>query len=99
MTHYLSLHVSLTSLPVPQLMFNNCRQYNEEGSVIYEDANVLERALMAKVRQLGPLPAHDGVANKPRVLRYGGAGGIVGDIGRRAVCFCHSWGSVFREKY
>ena len=54
-----------------QLMFNNCRQYNEEGSVIYDDANVLERVLMSKVRELGPLPAHDGIRNKPRVLRYG----------------------------
>ncbi|XP_066590432.1 protein polybromo-1 [Prorops nasuta] len=39
-----------------KLMFNNCRQYNEEGSLIYEDANILERVLMDKVRELGPLP-------------------------------------------
>lgn len=39
-----------------QLMFNNCRQYNEEGSPIYEDANVLEKVLMDKVKELGPLP-------------------------------------------
>nr|CAD7398151.1 unnamed protein product [Timema cristinae] len=26
-----------------KLMFNNCRQYNEEGSMIYEDANKLEQ--------------------------------------------------------
>ena len=51
-------------------MFNNCRQYNEEGSVIYDDANVLERVLMSKVRELGPLPSQDGVRSKPRVLRY-----------------------------
>ena len=37
-------------------MFNNCRQYNEEGSLIYEDANTLERILMDKVKELGPLP-------------------------------------------
>lgn len=37
-------------------MFNNCRQYNEEGSLIYEDANTLERVLMDKVKELGPLP-------------------------------------------
>jgi len=30
-------------------MFNNCRQYNEEGSVIYEDANRLERLLSSSV--------------------------------------------------
>ena len=34
-------------------MFNNCRQYNEEGSVIYEDANILERVLLDKARELG----------------------------------------------
>lgn len=39
-----------------QLMFNNCRQYNEEGSLIYEDANTLEKVLMDKVKELGPLP-------------------------------------------
>ncbi|KAK0181294.1 hypothetical protein PV327_003587 [Microctonus hyperodae] len=39
-----------------KLIFNNCRQYNEEGSSIYEDANTLERVLMDKVRELGPLP-------------------------------------------
>lgn len=37
-------------------MFNNCRQYNEEGSLIYEDANTLEKVLMDKVKELGPLP-------------------------------------------
>ncbi|XP_046634801.1 protein polybromo-1-like isoform X2 [Daphnia pulicaria] len=36
-----------------RLMFNNCRQYNEEGSVIYEDANMLERVLLDKARELG----------------------------------------------
>ncbi|XP_071450417.1 protein polybromo-1 isoform X3 [Hetaerina americana] len=37
-----------------KLMFNNCRQYNEEGSMIYEDANKLESVLMEKVREFGP---------------------------------------------
>lgn len=37
-------------------MFNNCRQYNEEGSLIYEDANTLEKVLMDKIKELGPLP-------------------------------------------
>ncbi len=36
-----------------KLMFSNCRQYNEEGSEIYEDANTLEKVLMAKARELG----------------------------------------------
>ncbi|XP_030752668.1 protein polybromo-1 isoform X2 [Sitophilus oryzae] len=35
-----------------QLMFSNCRQFNEENSPIYDDANLLEKHLMDKV---GPL--------------------------------------------
>ena len=38
-----------------KLMFSNCRLYNEEGSAIYEDANVLERVLLAKAREIGAL--------------------------------------------
>lgn len=34
-----------------RLMFSNCRKYNEEGSMIYEDANVLERALNEKLKE------------------------------------------------
>jgi len=36
-----------------KLMFSNCRLYNEEGSGIYEDANILERILLAKAREIG----------------------------------------------
>ena len=36
-------------------MFRNCRQYNEVGSMIYEDAKTLEKVLMDKVKELGPL--------------------------------------------
>lgn len=32
-----------------KLMFSNCRQYNEEQSVIYEDSVLLEKILMDKV--------------------------------------------------
>ncbi|XP_058792072.1 protein polybromo-1 isoform X2 [Phymastichus coffea] len=38
-----------------KLMFRNCRQYNENGSMIYEDAKILEKVLMDKVKELGPL--------------------------------------------
>lgn len=38
-------------------MFNNCRQYNEEGSLIYEDANKLEQVLNDKLRVMGPDPS------------------------------------------
>lgn len=43
----------LSILSILQLMFNNCRQYNEEGSMIYEDANKLEEVLVEKVREMG----------------------------------------------
>lgn len=36
-------------------MFSNCRKYNEVGSMIYEDAKRLEKLLMDKVKELGPL--------------------------------------------
>ncbi|CAG0881534.1 unnamed protein product [Darwinula stevensoni] len=35
-----------------KLMFNNCREYNEEGSVIYQDAVILEKVLMQKVEEM-----------------------------------------------
>merc|ERR1712142_68312 len=38
-----------------KLMFSNCRLYNEEGSGIYEDANILERVLLAKAKEIGVL--------------------------------------------
>uniref|UniRef100_A0A6E8VEF4 Polybromo-1 n=1 Tax=Anopheles coluzzii TaxID=1518534 RepID=A0A6E8VEF4_ANOCL len=34
-----------------RLMFSNCRKYNEEGSMIYEDANILEKALNEKLKE------------------------------------------------
>lgn len=33
-------------------MFLNCRQYNEECSMIYEDANLLEKVLNEKVKEM-----------------------------------------------
>lgn len=39
-----------------KLMFANCRHYNEENSTIYEDANLLERALMEKIGHAVPTP-------------------------------------------
>lgn len=35
-----------------RLMFNNCRNYNEEGSQIYDDAVILERTLREKLKVL-----------------------------------------------
>ena len=51
-----------------KLMFSNCRQYNEEGSDIYEDANVLEKVLMSKARELGAVqPGKRGRRSKSHV--------------------------------
>ena len=33
-------------------MFNNARHYNEEGSVVYQDADTLDRILRAKWRSM-----------------------------------------------
>ena len=35
------------------LLFNNARQYNEEGSMVYEDANLLEKLFKDRCRDLG----------------------------------------------
>ncbi|CAH2096950.1 unnamed protein product [Euphydryas editha] len=35
-----------------RLMFSNCRQFNEEGSMIYEDANLLERVMNEKLKEI-----------------------------------------------
>lgn len=35
-----------------RLMFNNCRKYNEENSMIYDDANMMERILNDKLKEL-----------------------------------------------
>ncbi|XP_063369174.1 protein polybromo-1 [Cydia amplana] len=35
-----------------RLMFSNCRQFNEEGSMIYDDASRLERVMNEKLKEL-----------------------------------------------
>ncbi|XP_062532294.1 protein polybromo-1 isoform X2 [Bombyx mori] len=35
-----------------RLMFSNCRHFNEEGSMVYEDANLLERVMNEKIKEL-----------------------------------------------
>lgn len=35
-----------------RLMFSNCRKYNEEASMIYEDANHMEKVLNEKLKEL-----------------------------------------------
>lgn len=44
-----------------RLMFQNCRKYNEENSMIYDDANMLERALNDKLKEIA------GVDRKPKM--------------------------------
>ncbi|CAG7824490.1 unnamed protein product [Allacma fusca] len=48
------------------LMFDNCRLYNEEGSMIYEDANKLEKLLLDKIKELGP---EVGFRTKPKKFK------------------------------
>ncbi len=53
-----------------RLMFNNCRQYNEEGSEIVKDANTLEKALYLKTKEMGivagPASGRSGTQNPQR---------------------------------
>jgi protein polybromo-1 len=35
-----------------RLLFNNCRKYNEENSMIYDDANMLEKLLNDRLKEL-----------------------------------------------
>ncbi|KAH9526702.1 Protein polybromo-1 [Dermatophagoides farinae] len=39
-----------------RLMFSNCRRYNEDGSLIYQDADRLEQIMDSKLLELGPPP-------------------------------------------
>ncbi|XP_034113780.1 protein polybromo-1 [Drosophila albomicans] len=56
-----------------RLMFSNCRQYNEDCSTIYEDANTLERALNEKLKEFPgltevkkPLQKYNKLGRKPK---------------------------------
>lgn len=59
-----------------QLLFSNCRQYNEEKSQIYQDANTLEKALKKQLRELiggpdrksTPRPQIQRTPKKPRII-------------------------------
>ncbi|KAF5301597.1 hypothetical protein FQR65_LT08902 [Abscondita terminalis] len=52
-----------------KLMFSNCRQYNEENSTIYEDANLLEKELVDKVEQILLMAAEREKKNLTRLVR------------------------------
>lgn len=53
-----------------KLMFSNCREFNEENSPIYEDANLLEKHLIEKVvtkKKAAPTP--EKVKKEKAILR------------------------------
>ncbi|KAM8868716.1 protein polybromo-1-like isoform 1-T3 [Synchiropus picturatus] len=55
-----------------KLMFRNARHYNEEGSQVYNDADVLEKMLKDKRKELGPQPEEEDVGSPKLKLRKSG---------------------------
>ncbi|XP_029286723.1 polybromo 1, like isoform X2 [Cottoperca gobio] len=52
-----------------KLMFRNARHYNEEGSQVYNDADILEKILKDKRKEVGPLPEEEDVGSPKLKLR------------------------------
>ncbi|CAK6974228.1 polybromo 1%2C like isoform X2 [Scomber scombrus] len=55
-----------------KLMFRNARHYNEEGSQVYNDADILEKILKDKRKELGPPPEEDDLGSPKLKLRKSG---------------------------
>ncbi|XP_054639647.1 polybromo 1, like [Dunckerocampus dactyliophorus] len=55
-----------------KLMFRNARHYNEEGSQVYNDADILEKILMDKRKDLGQPPEEEDVGSPKLKLRKSG---------------------------
>uniref|UniRef100_A0A667YBF2 Protein polybromo-1 n=1 Tax=Myripristis murdjan TaxID=586833 RepID=A0A667YBF2_9TELE len=55
-----------------KLMFRNARHYNEEGSQVYNDADILEKILKDKRKELGPAPEEEDVGSPKLKLRKSG---------------------------
>nr|XP_046239485.1 polybromo 1, like isoform X4 [Scatophagus argus] len=55
-----------------KLMFRNARHYNEEGSQVYNDADILEKILKDKRKELGAPPEEDDVGSPKLKLRKSG---------------------------
>ncbi|CAJ1050641.1 polybromo 1%2C like isoform X4 [Xyrichtys novacula] len=55
-----------------KLMFRNARHYNEEGSQVYNDADILEKVLKDKRKELGPPPEEEDVGSPKLKLRKSG---------------------------
>lgn len=54
-----------------RLMFRNARHYNEEGSQVYNDADVLEKILKDKRKELGPSEEEDVGSPKLKLRKTG----------------------------
>ncbi|KAK7916700.1 hypothetical protein WMY93_012461 [Mugilogobius chulae] len=52
-----------------KLMFRNARHYNEEGSQVYNDADVLEKIMKDKRKDLGPPPDDDDLMSPKLKMR------------------------------
>ncbi|KAM3877589.1 polybromo 1, like isoform 3-T3 [Diretmus argenteus] len=55
-----------------KLMFRNARHYNEEGSQVYNDADVLEKVVKDKRKELGSAPEEEDVGSPKLKLRKSG---------------------------
>ncbi|XP_029006635.1 protein polybromo-1-like isoform X2 [Betta splendens] len=55
-----------------KLMFRNARHYNEEGSQVYNDSDILEKILKDKRKELGPPPEDEDVGSPKLKLRKSG---------------------------
>ena len=51
------------------LMFNNARIYNEEGSVVWKDANAMQEAMFDKLNEMMSGYAEPSMHNGPMVKR------------------------------
>ncbi|XP_057702350.1 protein polybromo-1-like isoform X1 [Corythoichthys intestinalis] len=52
-----------------KLMFRNARHYNEEGSQVFNDADVLEKIMMDRRRDLGPVIDEDAMVSSKMKIR------------------------------
>lgn len=52
-----------------KLMFRNARHYNEEGSQVYNDADILEKIMKDRRRELGPPPDDDDLMSPKLKMR------------------------------
>ncbi|XP_069392657.1 polybromo 1, like isoform X1 [Paralichthys olivaceus] len=55
-----------------RLMFRNARHYNEEGSQVYNDADILEKILKDKRKELGPSTEEEEMGSPKLKLRKSG---------------------------